>query len=302
MRATDDRIDELFGGLRHNRRALVTPEGVPLDVTIAGAGDRAIAFAIDFAIILAVVGVLVILASYIVKAGIGADIGETILLFTAFLVRTCYFTHFELAWQGKTPGKKRCGLRVINRDGGELTSSAVVARNLIREVEFFLPLCLLFGLDEDSGKAAQLTLAGWAFLVASLPLWNKDRLRAGDIIAGTQVVSVPKRDLESDLSIGPAAETNHAYTFTPEQLKKYGAFELQVLEEILRRPPAPGQENLLRDVCDKIRRKIGYADPVPTHNVHRFLKDFYTAERTVLERDKLFGRMREDKDSPAEKR
>ena len=31
------------------------------------------------------------------------------------------------------------------------------------------------------------------------------------------------------------------FTFTPQQLQAYGAFELQVLEELLRRPPSAGK-------------------------------------------------------------
>ena len=58
------------------------------------------------------------------------------MLFVAFVLRNLYFIHFELAWQGSTPGKYFTGLRVIERHGGELTPAAIVARNLTREVEF----------------------------------------------------------------------------------------------------------------------------------------------------------------------
>ncbi len=85
------------------------------------------------------------------------------------------------------------------------------------------------------------------------------------------------------------------YTFTHEQLALYGAFELQVLEEFLRRPVSPESDALLADVCRRICRKIGWEEAVPLGHIRRFLTDFYTAERADLERGQLFGKLRADK-------
>ena len=65
-----------------------------------------------------------------------------ILLFLSFVVRNAYFLIFELKWGGVTPGKRMAGLRVIDRRGGPLLPSAVVARNLTRQAEIFpMELC-----------------------------------------------------------------------------------------------------------------------------------------------------------------
>ena len=297
MATTTDRVGDLIEGVKRNRRVLISPEGVPLDIRVASHGERATAFAIDMAIVLASVIGLYLLAGTLFFSGQAGAVAMTLALFLSFLVRNCYFAHFELAWQGRTPGKKICGLRVINREGGELTPGAVIARNLTREVEFFLPFSLFFSLDADSGFWQQITLLAWAVVVASLPLWNKSHLRAGDLIGGTQVIAMPKRVLLADLTVPAWAENSRGYTFTHEHLSKYGAFELQVLEELLRRPRTPETSALLDDVCKKIRRKIGWSGQIPSADVRRFLTDFYAAEREELERGKLFGRMREDKTS-----
>ena len=230
----------------------------------------------------------------------------TIILFSAFVIRNLYFLHFELAWQGRTPGKKICGLRVINRLGGELTPASVVARNLTREVEIFLPLSLYSSLCADTDGWKGLILLAWALILTSLPLWNRDHLRAGDLIGGTQVIAMPKRRLLTDLTTTAAGTQQTAekakYIFTPAQLAIYGAFELQVLEEFLRRPPSMETNKLLSDVCEKIRQKIGWIDPVPFNDIRRFLTDFYTAERADLERDQLFGHLRADKTEAGRKK
>ena len=44
-----------------------------------------------------------------------------------------------MRWRGITPGKRVFGLRVIDRGGGALRADAVIARNLMREIEVFLP-------------------------------------------------------------------------------------------------------------------------------------------------------------------
>jgi uncharacterized RDD family membrane protein YckC len=284
----------LEGGSR-NRREIITPEGVPLPVEIATFGERATAFVLDFfiqfcaTVLVYLFVIFVAFGSFLAFTKSGGAIILAILLLLAFLIRNVYFIHFELAWQGATPGKRALGLRVIDRRGGPLLPTAVIARNLTREMEMFLPLGIL--LSAGRGPVwEELSLAAWLIAFALLPLFNRDRLRGGDLIGGTMVVVLPRRVLLGDL-VGQSSR----YRFTDRQLDAYGAFELQVLEELLRRPNAPDAARLHREVCDKICRKIDWRTPVPEADTLAFLKDFYTAERAYLERERLFGRARADK-------
>jgi uncharacterized RDD family membrane protein YckC len=284
---------QFFEDRRRQRREITTPEGVPVTVEIADYGERLTAFVIDFAIwTLLTLVIYIPVLSLIGRSG-GFLIAISIALFFGFLVRNLYFIYFELAWQGATPGKRIVGLRVIDRKGGPLVGSAVIARNLTREVEMFIP----FGILLEGGRSAngavdwsQLSIALWLLFFAALPVINRDRMRGGDLIAGTMVISLPKRALSSDL-----VERAMQFTFTPQQLQAYGTFELQVLEELLRRPPSVETTAVLEEVGDKICRKIGWSDPVPLRDVTVFLRDFYTAERAYLEREQLFGKAKPDK-------
>ena len=58
----------------------------------------------------------------------------------------------------------------------------------------------------------------------------------------------------------------------------------------------------MRDVCDRICRKIDYKEAVPDAEIVIFLRDFYTAQRGYLEREQLFGRRRADKHQTVERR
>lgn len=295
MAAETDRVSELFGDDMKSRRLLVSPEGLEIVTTLASRGERAVAFMIDVFFMFVAIMIIYLIAFWLFFSRSNAAITLTLALFIAFIIRNFYFMHFELAWQGRTPGKKICGLRVISRQGGELTSSAIIARNLTREVEFFLPLSLYLSLG-TAGALQHVTLLGWVAAIGALPFFNRDRLRAGDMIAGTQVIVMPKRVLLPDLAVPARKATEEKrYTFSRNQLAIYGTFELQVLEEFLRRQPDEETDRLLGEVCKKITRKIGWEEDIPPGEIRNFLTDFYAAERGNLERNQLFGKFKRDK-------
>jgi len=285
--------DALLGRGGARVREVMTPEGVPVRFEVAEAGDRAAAFLLDM---LAVLGLtLLLLAAPLVLALSGrlpADVPLALALLLSFLVRTFYFTWFELRWQGATPGKRRIGLRAVDARGGPVSAEAIVARNLTREVEVFLPLAALSApelLWPGAPGWARLVALGWLLLLLFLPLLNRDRLRLGDLVAGTLVVHTPAPALQADLARGAPA----ALAFTPAQLEAYGIYELQVLEELLR-AGTPARTGTLSAVAAQVRRKIGWSGPAV--DAEAFLRAFYAAMRERLERRLLFGKRRADKD------
>src|SRR5262249_21910345 len=154
-----------------------------------------------------------------------------------------YFVAWEVGRSGVTPGKRRLRLRVISRDGGPLTAEAVFARNLTRDLEVLLPLVALLApqsLVPGPPVLGSVLAVAWLLALAPLPLFSRDRLRFGDLVAGTIVVRAPASLLLHDLADGarPAAapeESGGEIAFTREQLDVYGIRELQVLEDLLRR-------------------------------------------------------------------
>jgi len=278
----------------HAERTLITPEGVDLRLKLATAGQRAGAFILDFLLLIAI---LVIFTIIVVSAGLGTlgagsidgiEIISVIWLLGFFLLRNFYFIAFEIGRRSATLGKRIMGLRVVARDGGRLTADAVIARNMMREIEIFLPLSFLSGGEGVDGLIALIGLV-WAGLFLFFPLFNKDRLRAGDIIAGTWVVHAPRRKLAIDLA-SENSEDATAFTFTDEQLDAYGEYELQTLENVLRSGNAETEEN----VATTIRGKIGW-DWSEAEDDHAFLGAYYAALSTRLERRMLFGNRRLDK-------
>jgi uncharacterized RDD family membrane protein YckC len=272
-------------------REIVTPEGVPLRFPVARVTDRAAAFLLD-AVIVAVATVAVVFL--IVLTGVhGVTVGLG--LVALFVLRNFYFTWFECRWQGSTPGKRSLGLRVIDARGGPLTGEAVFARNLMREVELFVPLMLVLGGSHVWPGApgwARVLAAAWPVVIAALPLLNRDRLRAGDLVAGTMVVLAPKAVLLEDLAAASPGAVRSEVAFTDQQLDVYGIYELQVLEELLRQAPET-RAAACQAVAEKIRRKIRWTGPAM--DAEAFLRAFYNAQRKRLEQRMLLGERRESK-------
>jgi len=275
---------------RSLRRQFVTPEGVDLRLDLAGAGERATAFLIDALIMLAILVALTIsIALTIDSAGESSSSALAIIwLLGFFLLRNGWFVLFELSGRGATPGKRLLGLRVVARDGSRLTGGAVLVRNAMREVELFLPLSFL-AIDASESRLDALIYIlafSWVALFLFFPLFNRDRLRVGDLLAGTWVVHAVRGALADDL-VG-IMTVRQRRTFPKAALELYGIYELQTLEDVLRK----GSDEAVVTVAASIRTKAGLLDDGDDFG---FLSDYYAALCARLERDAVLGRRRENK-------
>ena len=267
-------------------RQFVTPEGVDLELRIADAGLRFGALLVDLMLILAALFLFSLFMLW-VGAASQSDITVVVWMLGAFVLRTFWFIGFEMGSRAATPGKRLMGIRVVARDGGRLTADAVVARNLIRELELFLPLMMLGAGAAEDMVGGWTMLAGvlWSLTLSLFLLFNRDRMRMGDLIAGTWVVMAERAKLDADIAVDAVGE---AMVFTDAELSVYGIFELQELERVLRHRDA----RAMREVADTIRAKIGR--PVAEED-DVFLLSYYRQLKARLERGLLFGKRREDK-------
>jgi uncharacterized RDD family membrane protein YckC len=291
------------------RRVMVTPEGIALPITVATRAARIGALLIDLT---AIVVLIVVSTLALLWIGIGSlpepeelaksrDPALQALMFLyilwiviVFLFRNAWFLYFELGPRGATPGKRMAGIRVAARDGGRLSAEMIIARNLLRDIELFMPLGFLLTGGNDMGLAG-LTALVWFLLLTCFPLFNKDNLRAGDLIAGTWVVEAPREKLAAAMSVSETAKgaasvtTGAAYRFGEAELAVYGEYELQTLERVLRE----NRSEALVAVHEAICRKIGW-DP-GAGDERAFLEAYYTQLRGGLESGMRMGKRKADK-------
>lgn len=147
--------------LLDTRQSLETPEGALLPLTPAGFGVRILAQLLDILIRFGITAVIFIVLSLLGGMGVG------IALILTFLLEWFYPVFFEVTRQGRTPGKKWMGIRVVNDDGTPITFGPSLLRNLLRVVDF-LPMLYLTG------------------IIASL--CNRQFKRLGDLAAGSMVI------------------------------------------------------------------------------------------------------------------
>ena len=112
-----------------DRLTIDTPEGVPLELTLAGVGSRCASALIDY-----IFQFLILIALGILFAVLGLDpfAGTTwasaIWLLWLFVVFWGYDIAFEVLNSGRTPGKALNGLRVVLESGAPVTFTPSAAR------------------------------------------------------------------------------------------------------------------------------------------------------------------------------
>ena len=149
------------GAMLDTYREVVTPEGVALHLPAAGPVPRALAWAIDLSIRMAVMMAASMILAMLGTAGFGP---YAVMLFVVFWF---YPVLFEVLDRGRTPGKRALGLRVIAVNGAPVGWLAAFTRNLLRAVDM-LPIGYAVGL-----------------ITSLADPWGR---RLGDMVAGTLVV------------------------------------------------------------------------------------------------------------------
>lgn len=145
-----------------DRVVLTTPEGVTIDLILAGLGSRFAAAIVDFTIRTGVT-VAVLIAASQVPGGWATALTALLVFFVTF----GYDLLFELLAGGRTPGKRWTGLRVVDRNGGPVRLVPSAVRNLLRLVDM---------------------LPGFYLVGTIVVLVSKRNQRLGDLAAGTFVI------------------------------------------------------------------------------------------------------------------
>jgi uncharacterized RDD family membrane protein YckC len=113
-----------------DRLRIATPEGISVDLVLAGLGSRFTAASVDL-----VLKVVLMIGGFVAGALVDGDLGLAVISISTFVIYFGYDIAFEVLAGGRTPGKRWTGLRVLRDDGRpvDLLSSAI--RNIVRLVD-----------------------------------------------------------------------------------------------------------------------------------------------------------------------
>jgi uncharacterized RDD family membrane protein YckC len=221
-----------------DRLTIPTPEGVQLDLTLAGPGSRFAAGLVDWVI----QGVLIGLSALLVLLG---TYGAALYSVVAFFVFFGYDVLFEVFASGRTPGKRLNGLRVVRGEGQPITFTASAIRNLLRLVDI---------------------LPGFYVVGGIAVLASPRNQRLGDMAADTLVVR-ERRAVDERL----AEQAAPAVLAAPETVAGWDvtlvtAEELTAVRNFLERRNDLGRaarDELATTLAERLRPKVaGVQDPI----------------------------------------
>lgn len=173
-------------------------DNVPVELPLARVGSRVLAGVVDYVLLVLLLIVWSVGIFFTSGAlGLKPGWGIAIWLLGLFVIDYGYFAAQEIAFDGRTVGKRVFGLRVVARDGAAAGNGALLVRNIVRSLD------VVFGV----------------VLMALDPLSR----RLGDRLAGTVVVHDR-----------PAASDEVLLVRLPGG---WGAAETQLVESYLRRAP-----------------------------------------------------------------
>lgn len=148
--------------------------GIDVSLPLAGPGARSFAFIIDWHIRLVLglawyaVGTLIWNGGFSLRPPLPAEqawIGTVVM--PSLAIYFLYHPVVEVAMHGRTPGKRRVGIRIVTRSGATPGAGAQLVRNAFRLIDS-LPVFYGVGL--------------------TLMVWTRESLRCGDMAAGTLLV------------------------------------------------------------------------------------------------------------------
>jgi len=238
--------------------SIATPEGVDVQLALAGVGSRFIATAIDQAIQLAIV---VAAMGGLALTGVGGELGLAVFVATVFIVQFTYDVAFETLASGRTPGKRWTGLRVLRVTGAPVGFVTSAVRNLLRLVD---ALPGMYGVG----------------IVAVLASPRNQRL--GDMAAGTLVV----RERRGGRSDGQqAVDATRSWTAPPPtwDVSAITADELATVRRFLERRAAlnpDARHRLADELAVRLRPKV--VGPPEDQSSEVFLEELSAAKAARL--------------------
>ncbi len=217
-----------------------TPEGVEFTLPIAGPVSRALAYLLDFLLVVAVDALLIFLFSLL--SLISRDLSEALLQIGLFALPIVYGVLSEWLWRGQTVGKRAFQLRVVDAEGLKLRPSQLILRNLLRAVDF-LPVFYLVG--------------------GITTLLNRKGQRLGDLAAGTVVIRIPRLaspDLESLLGSRFNSLRTQPHLAARLRQRIHAAEAAIALQALLRRDDLEPTARiaLFRSLADDFRAQVAF--------------------------------------------
>ena len=227
---------------------IVTSQNVPIEYELAGLRDRALAFLLDFVII---VGAMLIILFIAAMAGFGADGWFYIVFFVLIPIFFGYTPLMEILNDGQSVGKIALRIKVVKLNGSEVTLSDYLIRWMFRMVDIYFSLGSIASMLVGSSEKGQ---------------------RMGDIVANTTVIRLQPKHL---MTLGDLLRIGTLDNYTPKfpEAKKLNEEDMLTVKTVIERYnkfPNDAHRQALEMAAKKIAQSLGL-EKIP-NNRTEFLK------------------------------
>ncbi len=229
--------------MKSKKLVIETPEKIIFTYNIAEIGTRIAAYLLDilFQLIFLIIMFMLFGLSLISADAYGSDHGYyymAVIYIILFLFQWGYFLFFETVFNGKTPGKKICNIRVIRDNGERLDFQSLVIRNLLRAA--------------DSLPVPFFNILGGLVAVIS-----KQSKRLGDYAAGTIVVTDSLFTLDEPYFETHINSDERAFIINPTGEKRLKEKDLYILRKIINEKEqmsGESAERTAKNIVDKLEK------------------------------------------------
>jgi uncharacterized RDD family membrane protein YckC len=252
-----------------------TPDHIEFHYELAGVASRICAAVLDALLqLLLLIALLIVFVAVTMWSpsellgdptlGSLSGWGVAFVLLGAFCVLWVYPILFELFMDGRTPGKRAIGIRVIQDDGTALTPASVLVRNVLRVADF-LPAVYFVGLV--------------------VMLCNGRYKRVGDFAAGTVViresVEVQPNAIVDWRGLQRADEEESVAEIRRAGVHRLSADEIRVVESFLSRSRELSDDARVRlaaKLAGPLRQRLGVQSGDPEQFLRLVLIAYHAAE------------------------
>ena len=214
---------------------IVTSQNVPIEYELGGLRDRALAFLLDFVII---IGGILILSLIFLMASLSAQAWLYVDFFVLIPTFFFYSLVMEIFNDGQSVGKMALRIKVVKLNGSEVTLSDYFIRWMFRMVDIYFSLGSIASMLVGSSEKGQ---------------------RMGDIVANTTVIRLQPKHM---MSLADLLRIGTIDNYTPKfpEVKKLNEEDMLIVKTVIERYnkfPNPAHKQALEMTAKSIAKNIG---------------------------------------------
>lgn len=223
-----------------------TSQNVQISYSIAGLGERILAYLIDSLIIASITIVIVLVFVFS-----GTLDSSPYMIILATIPTFFYHLFFEITMDGQSIGKKMMGIKVVKMNGSQATLGAYLLRWIVRPIDIFL-------------------YGGIAILCISI---GGKGQRLGDMAAGTTVIKLQKSVFLKDHTLSTLDENYKPVFLDADQLEpEY----IELINKAIKAKLEMLDDKPVKAMATKIKAKLEIDTNLPDLKfLHTVIKDYH---------------------------